>query len=57
MLGLKSEHKVIKGEVARAILAKMVRVQTGNLSKEDLREKNDVEKSKTIGKYEAKWNF
>ena len=53
MLGVRDNHAPLKGEAAKRVLAKLVRVQTGNLNEEDKKE------IKAIGqrKREAKWNI
>ncbi|UKK56936.1 hypothetical protein [Prevotella communis] len=43
----------MKGEAAKRVLAKLVRVQTGNLNEEDKKEIKAIEQRKR----EAKWNI
>lgn len=44
MLGVKSIHAPLKGESARQFLERLVRVQTGNLSNEDIRDLEEIKK-------------
>lgn len=53
MLGARDNHAPLKGEAAKRVLEKLVRVQTGNLNEEDMKEIKAIEKRKR----EAKWNI
>ncbi len=53
MLGVRDNHAPLKGEAAKRVLAKLVRVQTGNLNEEDKKEIKAIEQRKR----EAKWNI
>jgi len=53
MLGVRDNHAPLKGEAAKRVLEKLVRVQTGNLNEEDMKEIKAIEKRKR----EAKWNI
>ena len=45
MLGVRDNHAPLKGEAAKRVLAKLVRVQTGNLNEEDKKEIKAIEQS------------
>ncbi len=53
MLGVRDNHDPLKGEAAKRVIEKLVRVQTGNLNEEDMKEIKAIEKRKR----EAKWNI
>jgi len=54
MLGVKSEHDAPHGKAAVAILAKLLRIQTNHLNKDDLQELHNIEhRRKTVS---ITWN-
>jgi hypothetical protein len=58
MLGVRSEHKPLRGKAAKKFLSKLVRVQTGHLNEEDRKEIANIEKFNRENKIqEIEWEF
>lgn len=57
MLGVRSNHAPLKGEAARRVMEKLIRVQTGNLNEEDRKEIKTIEKRKRESKWKIEWEF
>ena len=57
MLGVRDNHAPLKGEAAKRVLAKLVRVQTGNLNEEDKKEIKAIEQRKREAKWYITWGI
>ena len=57
MLGVRDNHSPLKGEAARRVMEKLIRVQTGNLNEEDRKEIEAIEKQRREAEWEVEWEF
>lgn len=57
MLGVRDNHAPLKGEAAKRVLEKLVRVQTGNLNEEDKKEIEAIEQRKRRAKWNITWEI
>lgn len=57
MLGFRDNHAPLKGEAARRVMEKLIRVQTGHLNDEDKKELEAIEKQKKESRWKIEWEF
>lgn len=57
MLGVRDNHSPLKGEAAKRVMEKLVRVQTGHLNDEDRKEIEAIKKREKESKWKIEWEF
>ena len=57
MLGFRDNFGPLKGDAARRVIEKLVRVQTGNLNDEDRKEIEAIERQRRQAKWKVEWEF
>ena len=57
MLGFRDNHAPLKGEAARRVMEKLIRVQTGHLNDEDKKELEAIEKQNKESRWKIEWEF
>lgn len=57
MLGVRSSHTTLRGKSARRFLEKFVRIQTGNLNADDIKEIKAIEKRRRESKWQVEWEL
>ena len=57
MLGVRSSHTTLRGESARRFLEKFVRIQTGNLNADDIKEIKAIERRRKESRWQVEWEL